>query len=129
MALTKWRALLIDRVHITVGIQSKSLYGLARSQLNGMKQIQSDIVPHGYIIMHKDDFTTRIGIYPTKNRMIAGIEVGATKMKKYYFRLALHPQSFVGSEFQDFQLVLFALLDEFNYQKLYQTGRVSYVEW
>ena len=44
------------------------------------------------------------------------------------FRLTLCPSKFRGDEFDQFKETLGLLLPDFNYEKLYQTGKVNYLE-
>ena len=129
MALHAWRYLVIDRIHISVGIGSKELHGFAVSQLKGLKDIQNDLVPNGKITLSLNDYVTRLNYYPTKKLKAAEIAVGVTKSKHCYFRLGLYPAKFQKGQFEHFKKMLGDLLPDFCYPKLFETGRVSYVEW
>lgn len=128
MTVTIWRWLLIDRIHMSVGIGSKDLYGFALSSLKGMKDIQADLVPNGKITITSGQFRTRLNYYPTMQEKIADIEIGVTKSKHRYFRLGLYPTKFGPGEFEHFKMVLDTLLPEFNYQRLFDSANVSYIE-
>jgi len=101
---------------------------MAVTQLKGMKDIQVDLVPQGKITITEDKYRTRMNYYPIKKRKIADLEVGASKSGHKYFRLNLYPSKFAPGEFDHFKWVLSTLLPEFSYQKLFETGRVSYIE-
>lgn len=129
MSLNIWVYLLVDRIHINVGIGSKDLHGLVVTQLKGMKDIQADLVPNGKITIADGKYRTRLDYYPTKKKKkTADIEVGTTKSAHKYFRLGLYPSRFEPGEFEHFKLVLSVLLPDFDYEKLFETGRVSYIE-
>src|ERR1051326_1928759 len=128
VAVEIWKTLVIDRMNITVGIGGKDLHGFVLTQLKGMRDIQADLVPNGKIKIIPSQYTTRLDYHPTKKKKIADIEVGVTKSKHRYFRLGLYPSKFVAGEFEHLKWILSTLLDDFNYQKLYASGNVSYVE-
>ena len=128
MAVHIWKYLLIDRINISISIGSKELYSFALEQLYGIKELQTNLVPHGKFKIAKYKYLTRLDYYPTEKNKIADIEVGTTKSKHRYFRLGLYPSKFGAGEFEHFKEVLALLLPEFDYQKLYKTGRVSYIE-
>src|SRR5450759_4289811 len=121
MAVTIWRWLLIDRIHMSVGIGSKDLYGLVLSQLYGLKDIQADLVPNGKITINSGKYQTRLNYYPVKKKdKIADIVIGVTKSKHLYFTLCLYPTKFGPGEFEQFKETMSILLpEEFNYQRLY----------
>ncbi|MBI3374985.1 MAG: hypothetical protein HY017_24955 [Betaproteobacteria bacterium] len=119
--------LLVDRIHINVGVGSKALHGFVVTQLKGMKDIQGDVVPDGKITITENKYRTRLNYYPTKKRKIAELEVGA-KAHHRYFKLVLYASKFGPGEFEQLKWVLSELLPDFNYPKLFETGRVSYVE-
>lgn len=118
----------IDRIHMSVSVTSKDLYGFVIAQLHGMKDLQSELLPNGKITVRIEKYLTRMSYYPNKKRKIAEIEIGTTKSKHKYFRLSLFPSQFGSGEFENFKEVLALMLPEFNYQKLYSTAKVSYIE-
>lgn len=128
----------MDRIAITVVMKSKDLYDFAYSQLYGIAALEKDLVPKGKITVVHEQYCTRLSYYPAYNknekRRIAVITVGANilfgvgKLHRY-FTLTLHPSQFKGQEFADFKETLSVLLPEFNYEKLFYTGKVNYVEF
>ncbi|MBI5006427.1 MAG: hypothetical protein HZB95_04805 [Nitrosomonadales bacterium] len=128
MGVAIWKRPCIDRIHMSVGIGCKALYGFALAQLHGMRDVKSEIVPNGNITVFAGQFHSRMSYYPSKKRKIAEIEVGITKSKHKYFRLSLFPSQFGPGEFERFKEVLALMLPPFNYQKLYVTAKVSYIE-
>jgi hypothetical protein len=127
MAVNIWIYLVVDRIHISVNVSSYQ-HGIVVTQLKGMKDIQADLVPDGKITMTPKKYCTRLDYYPTKKGKIAEIEIGANKSGHGYFKLVLYPSKFGPGEFEHFREVLDLLLPAFSYEKLYQTGRVSYIE-
>jgi hypothetical protein len=113
---------------MSVSVTSKDLYGFVIAQLHGMKDLQSELLPNGKITVRIEKYLTRMSYYPNKKRKIAEIEIGTTKSKHKYFRLSLFPSQFGTGEFESFKEVLALMLPEFNYQKLYSTAKVSYIE-
>lgn len=129
MAVSIWKGLLIDRIHMCVAVGGKDLYGFVLSQVHGMKDIQAQLVPHGKIMVNSKKYHTRMDYYPKKNKdKIADIEIGTTKSKHKYFKLGLYPSKFGPGEFEHFKYILEVLLPEFNYPCLYNTSKVSYIE-
>ena len=128
MSLNIWVFLLVDRIHINVGIVAADLYGFVVAQLKGMEDIQGKLVPDGKIIVTENYSWTRMDYYPTKTKKIAEVWVGTTKTKHRYFKLVLYPSKFKQGQFEHFKWVLDMLLPDFKYQKLFDTGRVSYIE-
>lgn len=129
MALTIWNPLLLDRIHMTVGVSGKTLYGASVSRLYSIKAKQAILVPNGKIVVVQGNYITRIDYYPDKNRdKVAEIELGSTKSKYKYFKLSLYSSKFKAGEFESLKKMLAQMLPEFNYQKLYYTAKVSYIE-
>ena len=126
VAVNIWIWMQVDRIHISVGV-GKELHGLIVSLLDGLKDAQTDWVPNGKITITKHQYHRRLNYYPVKGRKIADMEIGATKSKQGYFRLGLYPSKFGPGEFQHFKEML-ELLMPFSYEKLFETGRVSYIE-
>jgi hypothetical protein len=124
MAVNIWRWLLVDRIHISVGVSSY-LRGIVVTQLKGMKDIKADLVPDGKIMLIHKKYCTRLDYYPTKKSTIAEIEIGATKLGHGYFRLGLYPSKFGPGEFEHFREILDPLSPDFSYQKQHQSGRVA----
>ena len=127
MALTIWVKLQIDRINISVGIGSSDLYNFVIAQLYGMKDLQKELVPNGKITIKVGHYRTRLNYYAKKLR-IAEIEIGMTKLKHRYFKLGLSPSKFGPGDFDKFKETLSILLPDFCYAKLFETGRVSYIE-
>ncbi|WP_334186763.1 hypothetical protein [Noviherbaspirillum sp.] len=129
MALSIWRKLIIDRICIIVGIGCDNLYSFAWGQLLELRDLKSDLVPNGTISISKKKYTTRLGYWPVKGRMIANIEVGTTKSKHRYFKLSLFPSKFKSDEFARLQKVVSEFLPGFEYASLFMHGRVAYIEF
>lgn len=128
--LNKWVWLGVDRIHLTVGIGDQSLYKFILGQLYFMveKDTQCQLVPHGKITIKPEQYVTRLSYYPSKDRQIASITIGTTKMKHKYFTLSLFPSKFSANEFEVLREVVGLLLPDVSYANLYQTARVSYLE-
>jgi hypothetical protein len=130
--------MLVDRITIKVATKSKELHGFAVAQLYGMADMQKMFVPKGKIIVIPSQYRKRLEYYPEyqskkSNRRAADIDVGAFvpsgKGKlQMDFRLTLYPSNFRGNEFEQFKETLALLMPEFNYEKLYLTGKVNYLE-
>ncbi len=139
MALNKIRSLLVDRIGITVKIGSQNLYKFAYAQLYSMKDEQKQFVPSGMIKVRKNKYWTRLDYYAAYahkkagRRKIADITIGANKQAGQsalhrYLTLSQYPSQFHVGEFDAFKWVLETMLPEFNYAKLYTTGKVNYLE-
>jgi hypothetical protein len=125
--ITIWKKLIIDRVHMTIPVGSKYLHGVLVSILKGLPDVQGNHVPNGKIKITEHHYLTRLDWYPSKNRRIAELEVGATKSKHRYFRVGLYPSKFKPGEFEYFKWALSTLLP-WSYAILYEGARVSYME-
>lgn len=112
---------------------------MAYGQLYSMQEEQKEFVPNGKIIVRKAKYTTRLDYYPaygkkkSEHRKIADITIGANKIKgipKLYrhFTLTLYPPKFCGEEFLRLQEMLSMLLPDLNHVKLFEFGKVTYLE-
>lgn len=138
------RHLLVDRIGILIVIGDKDLYSFALGQLYGMAKLHAEIVPGGKIVVIKEKYARRLEYYPeyhskAKNRKAAEITVGAnipfggkgsagSKALYRWFKLTLAPDEFEPGEFKHFQSMLELFLPDFNYPKLFETGKVNYLE-
>ena len=138
MAINIWRALLVDRIAITVAVGNKKLYAFAYAGLYGLVEEQSTQLPGGKIRIIKEQYLSRLEYYPeyhskTNNRRIADITVGAnilfggTSLHRY-LTLTLYPSKFQPGDFEHFKWVVDTLLPDFSYSKLYHTSKVNYLE-
>lgn len=120
--------LVIDRIHMTVGVTIKEHYGLIISQLHEMLAMQGDLLPTGKLKLKKEQYLTQLNFWPSKNRKIAEIAVGSTKSEHRYFKLVLYPAKFRADEFVILKGSLDVLLSEWSYGTLFKTANVSYLE-
>ncbi len=130
---------MIDRIGITIGIDSEDKYKMVYSQLYSMTDEQKHFVPNGKIIVRKGKYTTRLDYYPaygkskSERRKIADITIGANKIEGMlglyrHLTLTLYPQNFRDEEFLRFQEMLSLLLPDYDYAKLFELGKVNYLE-
>ncbi|MDM7948293.1 hypothetical protein [Hydrogenophaga sp.] len=120
--------LVIDRIHVTVAVPSKTLFGLLISQLYEILSLQEDIFPTGKIKLIKKDYYTQLDFSQSPDRKTAEIIAGSTKSKHLYFKLVLYLTKFKQEEFENFKHILNVLLSEWAYEKLLFQSRVSYLE-
>jgi hypothetical protein len=137
MPISYWRKLLVDRIAITVVIGGVDLYGFVYGQLFAMQDEQEQLFPCGRIRLVKKKYVTRLDFYPvykkSDRRRIADITIGANKTfdgksLHRHFTLTLYPSKFKVDEFDQFKEVLETLLPDFKYSKLFETGKVNYLE-
>jgi hypothetical protein len=121
-----WKALVVDRVHLTIPV-GQYVHSVLMSILTGLPDMQSDHVPKGKITITKKYAHTRVDWYPAKKRKIAEMEVGASKSGHRYFRLTLYRSKFGPEEFEYFKFI-FTLLMPWTYKQLFDGARVSYIE-
>lgn len=120
--------LVIDRIHMTVGVTSKKLYSYLISQLYGLLDIQGTLLPKGKLSIIKEDYETRLDFWPVKGRKIAEVICGSTKSKHLYFKLVLYPAKFRHGEFEHIKFLIEVLLSKWSYPILFSTANVPYVE-
>ena len=134
MAVNITQRLVLDRIRFYVEIGSYELYQGARAQLLAMASMQDELIPGGsietFLKPNKSKVKQRVLVYrPDGKRAIAVIKVGLSPGKKHFFSLDLYPSRFLPGEFSRFQEILGALLEDFNYTKLYMTAPVTYAEF
>lgn len=120
--------LVIDRIHMTVGVTSKDHYSFLISQLYGLLDIQKDLMPKGKLTVRKETHLTQLNFWPAKGRKIAEIIGGSTKSKHLYLKLVLYPAKFRTGDFENIKSSINVLLSEWSYENLFFTANVSYVE-
>ncbi|OOG58897.1 replication initiation factor domain-containing protein [Polaromonas sp. C04] len=134
-----WKRLLVDRISITVVIGSKDFYHQTENRLYTLKAKQPALLPLGKIKVFQGQYLRRLDYYAAygkskaSKRKIADIKVGANRLfggksMHRYFSLTLYPSQFKAGDFQTFKDLLTAVMPEFNYAKLHQTGKVTYLE-
>jgi len=119
--------LLIDTITYVVTVHQE-LYKFLCTAPHAWKDIEGDLVPFGKIRVVQKKYSTEMKYYPTKNNLVAEIEVGATKSGSKFFKLTLHAGKFRKGEFERFQEHLVALIPDMAYPKLFATARVSRID-
>jgi hypothetical protein len=136
MGISYWRPLLVDRISITVQIGSVDLYNMIRGQLDYLRDNQKELLPGGQMKLKKEKYLTRLDYYPSTKqptkRKIADITICVRptfdgKGIHRFFVLALYPSKFEPGEFEHFKTII-KLLHECEYESLYHTGKVTYLE-
>jgi hypothetical protein len=136
MGISYWRPLLVDRIAITVQIGSSDYYNAILGQLWYIHNNQKEFPPSGCIKIYKGKFLTRLDYYTTAKKISKGkiADIVVSKRPSFdgtsicmYFTLTLYPSKFKPGEFDHLKLIL-KLLHEFEYEHLYHTGKVTYLE-
>lgn len=123
------RTLIVDQIEYTVKVMSDDLYGFLCSVPDGWKAIKEDLVPKGNIIVEKGHYSTRMKYYSIKGKLTAVVLVGTTKSKSRYFKLVLHVGKASDLELAVFQQQLGLLAPEMEYSKLFDTARVTRIDF
>jgi len=135
MTLHFMTPLLLDRIGITVVIGDKDAYYKLQAKFYSMQKMQGQLLPQGKIKVNKKEYEMRLDYYASFNkpdrRKIADITIGTYILNgviKRYFKLTLYPSQFKAGDFDRFKEILETELPDFRYEKLYYTGRVTYLE-
>ena len=129
MAINIFLRLIVDRIRFFVLIDATEMYGVVWSQLKEISAMNNEFLPDWKLTVHKMKHgKTQLRFRPEAKRCVAIIEIGTTNGEKRYFSLDLFPSKFQAGEFDLVKEVLTIFLDDLNYEKLFYTARVSYLE-
>ena len=128
MALSIWKPLLIDRIHLTMRIKEDEVYKFAWGQIWEILALHKSILPEGRIGKKKQQYSVRIDYFPDKKRKIAEIEIGQA-YKYRYIKLVLYPSKFSGNEFCYFKEHFNGFFPTFCYENLFSQAHVSSIEF
>lgn len=124
-----WLQMVLDRVELVVKVSSVDLYNFALAQLHGLADLSAQLVPDGKLFVTQEMYTTRLNYFAAKKRKIADLIMGATKTNHRYFKLVLYPSNFKDGDFSKLKELLEVHFDVFNYENLFHSAHVTYIEF
>ena len=127
-------SLKVDRLKITgIGL-SKASYSIARQQLPGIADIQTDLnLNNAYLKYTESGYIQGVNLREKNNQAVARLAVGCTKSKHFYLACELYPALFKNQQnraaFKAFnEAVTMLFPDEFGYEVAHTIGKTQYIE-
>ena len=127
------QALQIDRIKITGIALSKASYALARQQLPGITDIQTDIkLNNAYLKYTENGYIQGVNLREKEsNQAITRLSIGCTKSKHFYLAHEIYPHAINQNRaaFKAFNEAVTLLFPaEFSYEIAHSIGKVQYLE-
>jgi hypothetical protein len=117
--------LIVDGLTLTAKVVAQELLQTTQDSLDALRKAAKQIFPKGKIVRTAKSQGVHIHLYPEGDRKIADVQAAKTRNGYRYFRLALWPSQFRGSDFEHLQKLLADWLAPFTYESLYEIGRVT----
>lgn len=122
----------IDRLKITGIALSKASYSIARQQLPGIADIQTDLnLNNAYLKYTESGYIQGVNLREKSNQAIARLSVGCTKSKHFYLAWEIYPSAINQNRtaFKVFtEAVRLLFPDEFGYEIAHTIGKTQYIE-
>ena len=122
----------IDRLKITGIALSKASYSIARQQLPGIADIQTDLnLNNAYLKYTESGYIQAVNLREKSNQAVARLAVGCTKSKHFYLAWEIYPSAINQNRtaFKAFnEAVTMLFPDEFGYEIAHAIGKTQYLE-